>query len=74
MYVPLSTKASKMNTLLKVHIHNAIKEPTEWRGMRITGIVKGLTEEQLSDIADHEIIETIDYNSSSLTDTEAYIN
>eukprot|EP00957_Ditylum_brightwellii_P083395 6339083-Ditylum_brightwellii.AAC.1 len=74
MYVPFSTKASEMNALLKVHIHNAVSEPAEWRGMRVTGIIKGLTKEQLSEIADHELIETIDYNSSSLTDTEAYID
>eukprot|EP00957_Ditylum_brightwellii_P000208 16608-Ditylum_brightwellii.AAC.1 len=74
MYVPFTTKASEMNALPKVHIHNAVSEPAEWRGMRVTGTVKGLTEEQLSEIADHELIETIDYTSSSLTDTEAYID
>eukprot|EP00957_Ditylum_brightwellii_P194747 14834488-Ditylum_brightwellii.AAC.1 len=63
-----------MNALLKVHIHNAVSEPAEWRGMCVTGIIKGLTEEQLSEIADHKHIKTIDYNSSSLTDTEAYID
>eukprot|EP00957_Ditylum_brightwellii_P051262 3887164-Ditylum_brightwellii.AAC.1 len=74
MYVPFTTKASEMKAPLKVHIHNVVSEPAEWQGMCVTGIIKGLTEEQLSEIADHELIKTINYTSSSLTDTEACID
>eukprot|EP00957_Ditylum_brightwellii_P128629 9812270-Ditylum_brightwellii.AAC.1 len=74
VYLPFTTKASEINAFLKVHIQNAIIELAEWRGLRIKGVKKGLTEEQLSELADHKLIETIDCNSTSLTDKEACIN